>query len=223
MTVTTTMLKNLSSPTIVIGTASTTLSGTVGSDSVLPVGQSVKVTIVGAHGVLASGSGTIASDGSFQVKINTAALPVGAYTIQYQYAGDGNFTASSGSGTLQVTYAIKLRFDTSKPVHPGDDPPIKLQVTDAPRSGSRESQQRVPLCPTWLPLQLGYDRPRAGNVHLDGQSWQRPRAPCDYVHRRCEEGRSGIGYLSPRITRITSVRARSVSEGMERPRLRFGL
>jgi hypothetical protein len=127
--VTTTTLNNLSSPTIVMGTASATFSGKVGSNSVLPAGHSVKVTIVGSHGVLASGSGTIASDGGFQVKINTAALPVGTYTIQYQYAGDGNFAASSGTGTLQVTYAIKLRFDTSKPVHSGEGLRIKLQVT----------------------------------------------------------------------------------------------
>ena len=127
----TTTLSNLSSRSIVIGTSTTTFSGIVGSNSVLPVGQSVTVSIVGAKGVLASGSGTIASDGSFQVAINTAALPAGTYTIQYQYAGDGNFTASSGTGTLQVSYAIKLCFDNTKPVQAGEVLPIKLQVTDA--------------------------------------------------------------------------------------------
>jgi hypothetical protein len=127
----TTTLSNLSSPKIVIGTSTTTFSGTLNSNSVLPVGQSVKVSIVGAKGVLASGSGAVASDGSFQVTINTAALPVGTFTIQYQYAGDGNFTASSGTGTLQVSCGIKLCFDNSKPVQAGEVLPIKLQVTDA--------------------------------------------------------------------------------------------
>ncbi len=126
-----TTLSNLSSPTIVVGTPNVTLSGTVGSNSVLPVGQSVTVTISEANGPVASGSGTIGKDGSFSVTLDTSALPVGAYTITYAYAGDANFKASQGKGTLNVSYAVNPLFDTTKPVHPGAALPIKLQVTDA--------------------------------------------------------------------------------------------
>lgn len=127
----TTTLSGLSSPTVVIGTKTATFSGTVGSNSVLPAGQSVTVTLLGANGALASSSGVIGSDGSFSATISTDALPAGSYTIQYSYAGDPNFRASSGSGTLQVTYAVKVLSDTSWPVHSGGVLPIRLQVLDA--------------------------------------------------------------------------------------------
>jgi hypothetical protein len=127
----TTTLSGLSSPTVVIGTQTATFSGTVGSDSVLPAGQSVTVTLLGANGALASSSGVIGSDGSFSASISTDALRAGSYTIQYSYAGDPNFQASSGSGTLQVTYAVKVLSDTSWPVHAGGVLPIRLQVADA--------------------------------------------------------------------------------------------
>lgn len=128
-----TSLNNLSSPTVVIGTPTVTLTGTVGSDSpALPAGQDVTVTLIEANGtMLATTSGVIASDGSFKATISTDALPVGAYTIQYKYAGDTNFTASSGTGTLQVTYAVNPLYDTTKPVHAGAALPVKLDVTDA--------------------------------------------------------------------------------------------
>jgi hypothetical protein len=126
-----TTLSDLSSPTVVVGRPTVAVSGTVGSNSVLPVGQSVTVTLVGANGTVASGSGVIGSDGRFSVGLNIAALPVGSYTLQYKYAGDANFDASSGSGTLQITYAVTPLFDTSKPVHAGAALPIKLAVSDA--------------------------------------------------------------------------------------------
>jgi hypothetical protein len=126
-----TTLNNLSSPTIVVGTPTVTLSGAVGSNSVLPVNQSVSVTISGANGPVASGTGTIGKDGSFSVTLDTSALPVGSYSIAYSYAGDSNFTGSQGKGTLNVTYAINTLFDTTKPVQPGAALPVKLQVTDA--------------------------------------------------------------------------------------------
>lgn len=126
-----TSLNSLSSPTITIGVPTVELSGTVGSNSVLPVGQSVTVTLLGSKGVLASSSGDIGSDGSFSATISTAALPVGSYTIQYSYAGDDNFKASSGTGTLQVSYGIQTLFNTSKPVHEGAALPVKLEVIDA--------------------------------------------------------------------------------------------
>jgi hypothetical protein len=127
----TTTLSNLSSPTVVIGTTSTTVSGKLGSNSVLPVGQSVTVTLLGSNGSVTSGSGVIGSDGSFSASLNTAALPAGSYTIQYSYAGDANFQGSSGTATLQVTYAVKNLFPLSRPIHAGAALPVILQVNDA--------------------------------------------------------------------------------------------
>ena len=136
-----TTLSGLSSPTVVVGTSSATVSGTLGSNSVLPVGQSVTVTLLGASGALASGSGVIGSDGSFSAILNTAALPAGSYAIQYSYAGDDNFQGSSGAGTLQVTYDVKTLFHGSRPVHAGAVLPIVLQVTDA--SGQNLSSRQL--------------------------------------------------------------------------------
>jgi hypothetical protein len=127
----TTTLINLSSPTVVVATSTTTFSGTLSSNSVLPVGQSVTVAIEGSSGALASGSGTIGSNGQFAVTLDTGALPVGAYTIQYSYAGDANFKGSSETEPLNVTYAVNTQFDTSKPVHAGAALPIKLALSDA--------------------------------------------------------------------------------------------
>lgn len=126
-----TTLSGLASPTVVVGASSTTLSGTVGSNSVLPVGQSVTVTLIGANGPIAGGSGVIGSDGSFQATINTAAVPAGSYTIQYSYAGDSNFQASSGTGKLQVTYAVNTICHPSRPIHAGAALRLRLQVDDA--------------------------------------------------------------------------------------------
>lgn len=126
-----TTLNNLSSSSVVIGTSSATVSGTLGSNSVLPVGQSVAITLLGTSGAVASGSGVIGSDGSFTATLNTAALPAGSYTIQYSYAGDTNFQGSSGTGTLQVTYNVKTHFHRFRTVHAGATLPIWLRVTDA--------------------------------------------------------------------------------------------
>lgn len=127
----TTTLSDLSSPTVVVGAATVTLSGTVGSNAVLPVGEEVAVSVVGANGVAISGSGVIGGDGTFQATLNIATLPVGSYTIQYKYAGDSNFDASAGVGTLQITYALKTHFHKPPTVHEGAALPLVLQVTNA--------------------------------------------------------------------------------------------
>jgi hypothetical protein len=99
-----TFFTDLSSPTIAAGTPNATLSGVINSNSVLPAGQAVTVTIIDANGTsVASGSGTIGSDGSFSVTVDTSALPPGSYTVQYAYAGDANFTACNDTGTLTIT------------------------------------------------------------------------------------------------------------------------
>jgi hypothetical protein len=100
-----TSLSNLASPTVVAGTQTVDLTGTVGSNSVLPVGQAVTVTITDANGnVVGTASGVIGNDGNFTITIDISALSVGSYTLQYVYAGDVNFTESDGLGTLTVTF-----------------------------------------------------------------------------------------------------------------------
>jgi hypothetical protein len=96
----------------------------------LPVGQAIAVQVLDANGPVASGSGTIGGDSSFSVTLDTSALPVGSYTIQYTYAGDANFTASQGTGTLTVTYAVNPLYDTSEPIHAGAALRVKIQVAD---------------------------------------------------------------------------------------------
>src|SRR5262249_12561741 len=90
---------------------------------------------VGANGTVASGSGVIGDDGSFSATLDISALPVGAYTIQYAYAGDDNFAGASDAGTLTVSYVVVPLFDTSKPVNAGAALPIKLDITDALGNG----------------------------------------------------------------------------------------
>jgi len=126
-----TTLNGLSSPTEIVGTKSISLSGVVGSNSVLPVGQDVTVTLIGAKGTVASASAVIGSDGTFQVNLNTGPLPVGSYTIQYSYAGDSNFTASGGMGTLLVSHAVHLVYAPSHPVHAGTNLTFAVQMSNA--------------------------------------------------------------------------------------------
>jgi hypothetical protein len=126
----TTSLGGLTTTTVVVGTPTTTFSGVLNSNSVLPVGQAVTVTIVGASGPLATGSGVIRYDGTFSAVVNTVALPGGMYTVKYAYAGDPNFTPSRGTGTLTETYKLDPHYDPSKPVH-GNAVNLKMQVTDA--------------------------------------------------------------------------------------------
>jgi hypothetical protein len=53
-----------------------------------------------------SRSGTINADGTFEVAFPTAALPTGAYQIQYDFAGDDYFKAAHAVATLDVTDGI---------------------------------------------------------------------------------------------------------------------
>jgi hypothetical protein len=137
-----TSLTNLSSPTVLTGTSSVMLSGLVNSNSVLPVGQSVSVTVLDKNnGTVASGQAVIGSKGAFSSGVDVSTLPVGAYTILYAYAGDANFVASSGAGKLTVTYDVTALFDTTKGHHPGSTVPIKIDVNDA--SGGAEPGLQV--------------------------------------------------------------------------------
>jgi hypothetical protein len=92
---------NLSSPTLIFGTASVSLSGTVAAGGLIPSGQVVSVTVNGA-----TRDATIHADGSFAATFATQALPAGSYAIAYSFAGGGAFLPAAGNGTLTVTYAV---------------------------------------------------------------------------------------------------------------------
>ena len=127
----TTALTATSVAPVVVGTSSVTLSGTVRSNSVLPVGQAVTVAIIGASGTAATGSGTIGADGSFMAVVDTSGLPVGSYTIRYAYAGDADFAGSGAAGTLAVTYAVTPLYDPMEAKHAGSADPIEISIGDA--------------------------------------------------------------------------------------------
>ncbi len=96
------VFSNLSSPAIPVGTASTTLSGTIGLGSLVPTGA-VSITLNGA-----TQSANIQNDGSFSASFGTGSLAVAGspYAITYTYGGDANFTsASDSSKNLTVTPA----------------------------------------------------------------------------------------------------------------------
>jgi hypothetical protein len=86
------------STTIVIGTASTTVSGNIGVGSANPTGEYVIITLNGV-----SVATTVNNNGNFSTTLGTSTLAVGNYTITYAYAGDANlYAAANGQSSLTV-------------------------------------------------------------------------------------------------------------------------
>ena len=118
---------NLSSPVIAYGTATTNLSGKLSYGSFVPTGN-VAITLNGV-----TQSAAIQAGGNFSSGFATGSLaPTNPpYTINYSYAGDGNFNAASGSGTLTVGYGILPLYDQTKVHQSGSTVPIKLAVINS--------------------------------------------------------------------------------------------
>jgi hypothetical protein len=91
-----------STTVITTGTGTVTVSGTLLAGALAPPG-SVTVSLDGGSPSQAN----IAADGSFSVTLSTAALPVGAHTLTFVYAGSVNFAAVTASGTLDDTYGVR--------------------------------------------------------------------------------------------------------------------
>jgi hypothetical protein len=95
---------NLLSPTIVYGTATTTLSGHLSAGSAVPpANETVSITIGSV-----TRTASLNSSGNFSVAFPTATLGVAGspYTVSYAYAGDGSFSSVSNSSTrMTVTPA----------------------------------------------------------------------------------------------------------------------
>jgi len=114
---------NLSSPVITLGTASTALSGQIGS--LIPTGN-VSITLNSV-----TQSAPIQAGGNFSSNFATGALAASSYSIAYSYGGDNNFNSASGTGTLKVGYNIMPLYDQTKVANSGSTIPIKLEITDA--------------------------------------------------------------------------------------------
>jgi hypothetical protein len=88
----------LSSPSIALGAATTTLSGTLAAGSVFPTPDYVIITLNGV-----SEAAPLNIYGHFSTAFDTSALAAGKYSVVYAYAGDSNFkAATNGSSTLTV-------------------------------------------------------------------------------------------------------------------------
>jgi hypothetical protein len=115
--------------TVGVSTPIATLSSQLRSNTVLPVGQAVTVSVLGASGPVVTGSAPVQADGSFAVVVATSSLPAGTYAVRYAYAGDGNFVGAETTGTLTVvSYLVKPLDDGTKAKR--GTVAIKLQVTD---------------------------------------------------------------------------------------------
>jgi uncharacterized repeat protein (TIGR03803 family) len=94
----------LSAPAITYGTATTTISGQLQSNStqLVPAGETVQVTL---HGV--TQQAVLDSGDNFTATFDTSTLGVSGspYPITFSYAGDSNFATASGSADVTVNMA----------------------------------------------------------------------------------------------------------------------
>jgi hypothetical protein len=93
---------NLSSPTIVFGAASTTVSGHLGANAGgqnVPAGEGVSVTLGGV-----TQTATLDASDNFSATFATGSLAVAGspYPIDFGYAGDANFLGATGHSTLTL-------------------------------------------------------------------------------------------------------------------------
>ncbi len=123
-----TAFEALASPTINLGTDSTTVSGKISAGALIPSG-SVAITTGSPTSAVST---PIQPDGSFSANLPTASLGVSnpPHSLNYTYTGDNNFNAASGGGTLTVTYNTVALYDRTKAHRSGSTVPIKVQLTD---------------------------------------------------------------------------------------------
>jgi hypothetical protein len=144
---------NLSSPSIIIGTGLTTITGKISLGSLIPTG-SVDITVNGV-----TQSAAIAANGGFSSTFNTSALVPPGYTITFSYPGDANFNAVTDTSTLSVHYNA-TGTKTSAGNNGGGTIPFRVTVANASNTniGSSSLQVvaygvRLVTSSTWLPAQ----------------------------------------------------------------------
>jgi len=143
---------NLSAPVIVIGTATTTVTGTISFGTFIPTGV-VIVTVEGA-----TQSAAIQADGSFEASFATGSLSIGLHPIAFSYPGDANFNPATGSSTLTVAFGIRGGSEKPGPANSGSTIPFAIQIIDA--NGANLSSEDIVVTAfgvqlvgsmTWLP------------------------------------------------------------------------
>ena len=95
----------LTSPTIVYGTSTTTLTGHLGSGTAYPTGSNVSITL---NWVTQTAS--VDGSGDFTTAFSTGSLGVagGPYTVTYAFAGNSAFTADTDTTTTLTVTAAPL-------------------------------------------------------------------------------------------------------------------
>lgn len=118
---------NLSSPTIIYHTPTTTLTGSLGAGSLLPSGN-VSLTVNGTTQSVALGS-----NGSFSTTVASGGLAATSapYVVAYSFAGNDNFNGASGVGKLTVNFQTTPDFDQTKAFKSGSTAGIRVQLRDA--------------------------------------------------------------------------------------------
>jgi hypothetical protein len=134
----------LSNPTINYRTGTTAISGKLSLGALIPTG-SVVITLNGVQH-----SATLHADGSFSFSFNTASLPVGKYTVQYSYAGAGNFAAASGASTLNVTFGFTPLLNNGHTYKTGTTILVQLVLVDP--SGREVENTNTTVTATGLAL-----------------------------------------------------------------------
>jgi streptogramin lyase len=102
---------------ITFGTATLTVSGTLGAGSLIPSDETITATLGGQ-----SQTATVSATGSFTLTFNTATLPASSTpcTVDYHYAGDSRLLPDSTSSTFTIrpaatTTALTTSLSTALP------------------------------------------------------------------------------------------------------------
>jgi phospholipase C len=131
------VFSDLSAPTIIVGNATTSVSGKLAVGGQAPAGDKVTITIDGAP----SGTPTVQADGSFTATLPTGSLSVGSHTIGYSFAGDSTFVGASANSTLQVSYRVSVKKGEDREKHAGSTVGFDISLLDA--SGNNLSDRSI--------------------------------------------------------------------------------
>ena len=105
------IFSNLTSPTLVYGTATTDLTGHIGSGKSYPTGSEVSVTL---NSVMETA--LVDSSGDFRAMFNTATLNVAgsAYTVTYCFGGNTNFSSATDTSTAVTVDPLPVTLTGSR-------------------------------------------------------------------------------------------------------------
>jgi hypothetical protein len=121
------VFSSLSSPSVAVGTAKTTVSGSIGAGSVYPSTDYVIITINGV-----SEAAPVSTYGLFSASFDTSSLAAGKYRISYAFVGDPNFKFANGSGMLTVGAPVVSQNPTNVTAIAGNVVSFTAAATGAP-------------------------------------------------------------------------------------------